>query len=84
VEVIVDEAGDDSSAGNVDDLRIGAGVARNLRTGAPGDDAAVGYGQGFDHGELGVDSQDLAVGDDGVDLLLGYGRSSRQYGGDKK
>ena len=69
VEVVVDEAGDDGGAGDVDDLRVRTRVARDLRARAACDDAAVVDGQRLDDAEVRVDGQDLAVRDDGVDVL---------------
>ena len=66
VEVVVDEARDDGGAGDVDDLRVRARVARDLRARAGGDDAAVVDGERLDGAEGRVDGEDLAVRDDRV------------------
>ena len=78
VEVVVDEARDDGRARDVDDLGVGARIAGHLRARAPRDDAAVVDGQRLDDAEVRVDGQDLAVRDDGVDVLLRERRGARE------
>ena len=81
VEVVVDEAGDHGGAGDVDDPGPGARVARDFLARAARHDAAVVDGQGLDDAEARVDGQDLAVRDDGVDVLLRE-RGARERGED--
>jgi hypothetical protein len=82
VEVVVNEARDDGRAGDVDDLRAGARIARHLRARAARDDPTVVDRERFDDAEVRVDGQDLAVCDDGVDLLLRERWDGRECGED--
>ncbi len=52
---------------HVDDLRVAAGKAADLRRGARGDDAAVADRERLDGTKARVHGEDLAVRDDGVD-----------------
>ena len=80
VGVVVDEARDDGRARDVDQLRVRARVPRHLRARAARDDAAVVDGERFDDAKIGVDGEDLAVRDDGVDVLLRERRGARECG----
>ena len=79
VEVVVDEAGNHGRASDVDDPGPGTRVARDVFARAARHDAAVVDGQGLNDPEARVDGQDLAVGDDGVDVLLRE-RGARERG----
>ena len=61
---------------------LGPAVARHLRARAARDDATVVDRERFDDAEVRVDGQDLAVRDDGVDVLLRERRDDRECGED--
>ena len=61
---------------------VGARVAHDLRARAARDDATVVDGERLDDAEVRVDGQDLAVRDDGVDVLLRECRGARECGED--
>ncbi len=63
---------------DVDHLRVLAGVPRDLRARARGDDTAMGDGEGFNGAERWIDRQNLAVRHDGIGRLLGQRTDGRE------
>src|SRR5207253_2386226 len=80
LEMVIDEAGDDGCALDVDDLCVGTRIARHLGARAACDDTTVVDRECFNDAEGRVHGQDLAVRDDGVDFLLRKHRSARECG----
>jgi hypothetical protein len=66
VRVVVDQAGDDGLAGEIDAARVGPGETIDVRGAADGDDAIASDGDRLRDREAVVDGDDLTVGENDV------------------